>query len=82
MYGLPEMPIDDVAINDASFSLSNDSIPEPPAMFANAPKLAQKGFFLENTSNCHLTNISLKNKDSEILFHNVNNKNLLLKNLS
>lgn len=81
MYGLPEMPIKDVTINDSSFSLDQSSAPEAPAMFANAPELAQKGFFLENTSDCCLTNISVKNQNDEILFHNINNKNLLMQNL-
>lgn len=78
IYGLPEMPIEDVNISNSSFCLDSDCSPVEPAMFADAPKLTQKGFFIENTKNCKLSNISISNNNGKKVFHNTNNENLTL----
>lgn len=78
IYGLPEMPIDDVNIVNSSFCLQKGCSPQAPAMFADAPKLAQEGFFIENTKNCKLSNIVIFNNKHEKVFHNQANKNLKL----
>lgn len=59
VYGLPEAPIEDLTLNDSSFSLSPDSTPEAPAMIANAPEFAQGGLFVENTQNCTFKNLQI-----------------------
>ena len=74
IYGLPEMPIEDVHISDSSFYLDKTSSPTTPAMFADAPKLAQKGFFMENTRNCELRDLLIVGTNDKPIFHNRSNK--------
>ncbi|MBB1078668.1 glycoside hydrolase family 28 protein [Limosilactobacillus sp. STM2_1] len=78
IYGLPEMPIEDVSISNSSFYFDSGCVPAEPAMFADAPKLTQKGFFIENTKDCELTNITMSNNDDPAVFHNTANENLTL----
>ncbi|MBD5806711.1 glycoside hydrolase family 28 protein [Limosilactobacillus walteri] len=78
IYGLPEMPIEDISISNSSFYLDSNCSPKKPAMFAEAPKLSQKGFFIENTKNCRLSNIIISNNNDNAVFHNTANENLML----
>ncbi|MGM9906650.1 glycoside hydrolase family 28 protein [Limosilactobacillus sp.] len=76
IYGLPEMPIEDVHITSSSFYLDPAATPAAPDMFADAPELAQCGFFIENTKNCELRDLLVVGNQEDILFHNQNNQNL------
>ncbi|MCC4399993.1 glycoside hydrolase family 28 protein [Limosilactobacillus reuteri] len=78
IYGLPEMPIEDINITNSSFYLDSNCTPQKPAMFANAPELTQKGFFIANTKNCELNNITISNNTVEKVFFNDANDNLVL----
>lgn len=77
IYGLPEMPIEDVHITSSSFYLDQKDEPQVPAMFADAPKLTKKGFFMENTKNCEISDILVIGTDDDVLFHNESNENLV-----
>lgn len=80
IYGLPEMPIEDVHITNSSFYLDQDAEPATPAMFADAPELTKKGFFMENTKDCELSGLLVVGSDDEPLFHDKANEKLI-KNL-
>lgn len=79
IYGLPEMLIDQLSIQNSIFTLDQNHAPIEPAMIANAPKFNQKGIFIENTQNCTLSFVSINHADS-LFANSTNNNNLISKN--
>ena len=51
-YGLPESPIDNIAITDCSFEFSDQRVIECPAMMDNFTPDAPIDFFFENARRC------------------------------
>lgn len=78
VYGLPEMAIEGVTLSDVDFSLNLTAQPEAPAMIADAPELAQAGFFIENTVATRLNNVRITG--AETLFYNNKNNQALVVN--
>lgn len=76
IYGLPEMPIEDLSLENFDISMDPDSEPVEPAMIANAPKLSQSGVFMENTKNCAIRKFSVEGLKTPFFVRNSNNEGL------
>lgn len=59
IYGLPEMPIENISIESSKFELAQNCHAEAPEMIDNAPKYTRKGMFVQNTKNCTISNIQI-----------------------
>lgn len=79
VYGLPEMPVEDLSINSLQVYMDPDASPIEPAMIADAPKLSQSGIFIENTANVSISNTTVTGANTELFEHNLANDNLQVK---
>ena len=59
-YGLPEMPIEEININDSEFSFKEDAKEDTPAMMSFAEVCLKRGFVFKNVKNINLKNIKLE----------------------
>ncbi len=48
LYGLAEMPLEDITFTDISVSFSEDADPDYPEMADDIPSMSQAGFFVRN----------------------------------
>ena len=58
-FGLPERPVGEVRIEDASFSFAENAEPFPPAMMDGVPPCARMGLHFENVAAVALRNMTL-----------------------
>jgi len=59
LYGLAEMPLEDVSFCDISVSLSGGAEPAYPEMADDIPSMSQAGFFVRNARNLHLDRVRI-----------------------
>lgn len=59
IYGLSEMPIEDVSLSDISVSLSGGAEPDYPEMADGLDKMAQAGFFIRNVRRLRLDHVQV-----------------------
>jgi len=52
LYGLAEMPLEDISFSDVSISISDEADSGYPEMADNIPSMSRAGFFIRNA--CHL----------------------------
>ena len=70
--GLPEMPIDEITVENISFTYDPDAQPGVPAMRNNAEKMCRAGLYFDNVRKLTVKNVDVKGCDGdEILIHNV-----------
>ena len=62
IYGLSEMPVEDISLSDISVSLSPGAQPEAPEMADGLDKMLQAGFFIRNVHRLRLDHIELDNQ--------------------
>jgi polygalacturonase len=59
LYGLAEMPLEDISFSDVSISLSAGAQPALPEMADDLPMLSQAGFFIRNARRVLLDNVHI-----------------------
>ncbi|MGM9858750.1 MAG: glycoside hydrolase family 28 protein [Bacilli bacterium] len=59
-YGLPEMPISEIVIEDSSFSFKEKASEGTPAMMSFAEVCSKRGFIFRNVNKVKLKNVELK----------------------
>lgn len=59
LYGLAEMPLEDVSFSDISVSLSGGAQPTYPEMADDIPSMSQAGFFVRNARNLRLDHVQI-----------------------
>jgi polygalacturonase len=59
LYGLAEMPLEDVSFTDVSVSLTGGADPEYPEMADDIPSMSQAGFFIRNASRIRLEHVEV-----------------------
>ncbi|MCR4780735.1 MAG: glycoside hydrolase family 28 protein [Ruminiclostridium sp.] len=70
--GLPEMPIDEITVENISFTYASDAKEGFPAMRNNAEKMRRAGMYFDNVRKLTVRNVSVKGCDGEeLMTHNV-----------
>ena len=70
--GLPEMPIDEITVENISFTYDPDAVEGVPAMKNNAVKMRKAGMYFDNVGKLTVRNVSVTGCDGEELTaHNV-----------
>jgi len=63
LYGLPEMPIEDITFDNIDIHMANDSLPALPAMMEGIEALNKKGFYCKNVKDIYFNNVSIINHE-------------------
>ncbi len=70
--GLPEMPIDEITVENISFTYAPDAREGFPAMKNNAVKMCRAGMYFDNVKKLTVRNVSVEGCDGvELMTHNV-----------
>jgi len=64
-YGLPEMPVGEINIEDSSFSFKDDAGSGTPAMMSFAEVCSRNGFVFKNVKNVRIHNVKMNNHVGE-----------------
>ena len=64
-YGLPEMPIQQININDSEFTFKEDAKADTPAMMSFAEECLRRGFVFKNVKEINLKNVEVENQLGE-----------------
>ena len=64
-YGLPEMPIKEITIENCDFTYSENGIESEPAMMSFAEKLSKAGLVFYNVDTVNLKNVSISGNNGE-----------------
>lgn len=67
LYGLPEMPIEDVSFSDVSISMSPNAQPGNPDMADDLDPLCRAGFFARNVRGLCLSGVDITGQSGEKL---------------
>lgn len=59
VYGLAEMPVEDVSLDDVTISLAEEAEAGYPEMADDIPQMRQAGFFVRNARNLHLQRVEI-----------------------
>jgi len=62
LYGLAEMPLQDISFNNVSIALASGAEPEYPEMADDLPSLSQAGFFVRNARNLRFNQVQITNQ--------------------
>jgi len=62
IYGLSEMPIEDISLSDISVSFTDGAEPHYPEMADGLEKMLQAGFFIRNTRRIRLEHVEVTNQ--------------------
>ena len=65
LYGLAEMPLEDISFSDVSISLSDGAQPAYPEMADDIPMLRQAGFFVRNARRLLLDHVQISGQIGE-----------------
>lgn len=63
LYGLPEMPIEDISFDNISVHLADDAKPSVPAMMSFLEPMTSQGFFCCNVKNISFNNVQVIGND-------------------
>ena len=59
LYGLAEMPLEDISFTDVSISISDEADSGYPEMADDIPSMSQAGFFIRNARHLRLENVEV-----------------------
>jgi hypothetical protein len=59
LYGLAEMPLEDISFSDISISISNEAEAGYPEMADDIPSMSQAGFFVRNARRIRLERVEV-----------------------
>jgi hypothetical protein len=59
LYGLAEMPLEDISFSDISVSLSGGADADYPEMADDIPSMSQAGFFIRNARNIRFDRVNV-----------------------
>jgi polygalacturonase len=59
LYGLAEMPLEDISFSDVSISISDEADSGYPEMADDIPSMSQAGFFIRNARRLRLENVEV-----------------------
>ena len=62
IYGLSEMPIEDISLSDISVSFADGAEPHYPEMADGLEKMLQAGFFIRNTRHISIDHVEVANQ--------------------
>jgi len=65
LYGLPEMPIEDVTFRDVSIAMSPDARSGVPDNLDDQPPMSRAGFFARNIKGLHLEGVEVSGQLGE-----------------
>jgi polygalacturonase len=65
LYGLAEMPLEDISFTDVSISISDEADSGYPEMADDIPSMSQAGFFVRNARRLHLENVKVTGQIGE-----------------
>lgn len=63
IYGLPEMPLEEITFDNISVEMAENAVPGMPAMMSNLEPVAKKGFFGCNTRDIRFNNVKVTGQD-------------------
>lgn len=63
LYGLTEMPIEDVVFSNVVIDMADNPEPEIPAMISFLEPMAKRGFILNTVKNARFLNVSVNRQD-------------------
>jgi len=65
LYGLAEMPLEDISFTDVSISISEQADSGYPEMADDIPSMSQAGFFIRNARHLRLENVEVRGQVGE-----------------
>jgi len=65
LYGLAEMPLEDISFTDVSISISEEADSGYPEMADDIPSMSQAGFFIRNVHHLRLDNVEVTGQVGE-----------------
>jgi polygalacturonase len=65
LYGLAEMPLEDISFSDISIELSGGAAPAYVEMADNIPRMAQTGLFVRNARKLRFHSVSIRGQGGE-----------------
>lgn len=65
LYGLPEMPIEDVSFSDVSIALAAEADAGAPEMADDIPPMRRAGFFARNVAGLRLDRVEITGQEGE-----------------
>ena len=60
LYGLAEMPLEDISFTDVSISISDEADSGYPEMADDIPSMSQAGFFIRNAHHIRLEHVEVR----------------------
>jgi polygalacturonase len=65
LYGLAEMPLEDISFSDVTISLTSGLAASPPEMADDIPSMSQAGFFIRNARNVRMDHVQITGQIGE-----------------
>jgi len=65
LYGLAEMPLEDISFSDVSISIADEADSGYPEMADDIPSMSQAGFFIRNARHLRLENVEVTGQVGE-----------------
>lgn len=75
LYGLPEMPVEDITFTDIRVSMAKDGEPDVPAMMVDLEPMKQRGFFCSNVEDVLFDRVTISQHEGPA-FYIENSKNV------
>ena len=63
LYGLREMPIEDITFDNMDIHMADNSLPAMPAMMDGVEPMKQKGFYCNNVKDIYFNNVTVINHE-------------------
>ncbi|AMO85307.1 Exo-poly-alpha-D-galacturonosidase precursor [Solibacillus isronensis B3W22] len=77
MYGLPEMPVEDITFSHIRIAMKPDAEPDLPAMMVDLEPMKQRGFFCSNAEDVLFEHVTVQQHEGPA-FEITNSKNVVM----